>query len=446
MNETFAGIKLQEWPKDLSGELKEVKVHIALASMLFAYTLTKVEIRLAEELPNGSPACAIVHQNRNVICFTRDGFTKYCTDSKQRAFILVHELYHVFFQHHGRMKDMNYHPLIFNYATDYYINLKASGIYLDKGGNKQKDERYQKHFNFPSGGGLYEEKYLGMTSDEIYKSLLEEMEQNKDNPDAQPIDMSGYNGAGDMGENGSYSDIVGDGGSEVKRRENAQTLAGAATSAKMGMTPEQLAGSAEGDMVRLVEDMMKPTIAWQDKFENTLRSKIKVRTTYNRWNKMSSVDNGVIFPSYMGEKVNLVYGVDSSGSMTDQAHKEARGELYGLLDSLDGWTVSVACCDTKLHEVGVFSNEDGDEFDDIRFKMEGLGGTYLSPLLDYADRIHDDIEEVNAIIIVTDGYFDSDELDNAISERGDGVPVIVIIVRDGSKSFTMANAEVIHIN
>ena len=161
---------------------------------------------------------------------------------------------------------------------------------------------------------------------------------------------------------------------------------------------------------------------------------------------MSSVGNGVIFPSYMGEKVNLVYGVDSSGSMSQQAHSEAYGELYGLLESLDGWTVSVASCDTQLHEMGTFSNEEGDTFGDIQFKMSGLGGTYLSPLMDYADRIHDDIDEVNAIIIVTDGYFDGCELDNAIKKRGDNVPVIVIIVRDGSKSFTMQNAEVIHIN
>lgn len=448
--ETIADITMTAWPDDLAAELKEVKTHLALASMLFAFTLTKVEIRLAETLPYGSPACAIVHQNRNVICFTREGFTEFCESSQQRALVLVHELYHIFFQHHGRRIDMNYHPLIWNYATDYYINLKASGVFNNKSGNRVEDERYKKHFQRPKRADgsekiLYEEKYLGMTCDEIYDSLVADMEKNKDNPDAQPIDMSGYKGGDDMGENSSMSDIIGDGGSEEKKRENAQTLAGAATSAKMGMDQNQLAGSAEGDMVRLIENMMKPTVRWEDKFENAVRSKIKVRTSYSRWNKMSSVGNGVIFPSYIGERVNLVYGVDSSGSMTQDAHAEALGELYGLLESLDGWTVNVACCDTKIHEIGTFSNEEGDTFSDIQFKMSGLGGTYLSPLLDYANRIHDDIDEVNAIIIVTDGYFDGNELDSEIMKRGDSAPVIVIVVRDGDRNFRMNNAEVIFV-
>lgn len=454
--ETVAGIKMTAWPSDLANELKEVKTHVALASIMFSYTLTKVEICLASALPYGSPACAIVHDDRNIICFTRDGFTKFCTSSQQRAFILVHELYHIFFQHHGRCIDMNYHPLIFNYATDYYINLKASGVFLDRNGNRKVDEKYSKHFHRPMevcvGGRsekealLYDERFLGMTADDIYDSIVGEMKKNKNNPSASPIDMSGYIDSDDMGENDSLSDIIGNGGTDSKKRENAQTLAGAATASKMGMNSSDLAGSAEGDMVRLVERMMKPTVRWEDKFENTLRSKIKVRTSYNRWNKMSSVGNGVIFPSYIGERVNLVYGVDSSGSMTENAHREAYGELYGLLESLDGWVVSVASCDADVTEVGTFSNEDGDSFEDISFKMAGLGGTYLSPLLDYADKINDDMGDVNAIIIVTDGYFDGSELYRAILERGDAIPVIVIVVRDGDQSFTMNNAEVIFVN
>lgn len=448
--ETLAGIKLTEWPISHAEELTVVKTHVVLGSMMFAFTLTKVELMMAEELPNGSPACAIVHNDRNVICFTEDGFTKFCKTSQERAFVLIHELFHVFFQHHNRRIDMNYHPLIWNYATDYYINLKVSGIYTNQSGAILNDERYRKHFSAPrndigESNMLYDEKYVNMTCDEIYDSLVQDMEKNKDNPDAQPIDMSGYNGADDMGENGSLSDIIGNGGTEEKKRENTQTLAGAATASKMGMSDNDWAGSAEGSMIRMVEAMMKPVIPWTDKFENAIRSNIKTRTTYNKWNKMSAVGDGIIFPTYTGETVNLVYGVDSSGSMTQDAHAEARGELYGLLDSLDGWTVSVACCDTQLHDMGTFSNEDGDEFDDIQFKMQGLGGTSLSPLLDYADRIENDTEEVSAVVIVTDGYFDGSELDTAIKKRGDNVPVIVVIVRDGDQTFRMNNAEVIFV-
>lgn len=450
--ETLAGIKLTEWPISHAEELTAVKTHVVLGSMMFAFTLTKVELMMAEELPNGSPACAIVHNDRNVICFTEDGFTKFCKTSQERAFVLIHELFHIFFQHHTRRIDMNYHPLIWNYATDYYINLKASGVHTNQSGAILNDERYRKHFSAPRNehgevNMLYDEKYVNMTCDEIYDSLVQDMEKNKDNPNAQPIDMSGYNGADDMGENDSLSDIIGNGGTEEKKRENAQTLAGAATASKMSMSDTDWAGSAEGNMIRMVEAMMKPVIPWTDKFENAIRSNIKTRTTYNKWNKMSAVGEGIIFPTYTGETVNLVYGVDSSGSMSEECHTEARSELYGLITTLDGWAVSVVCCDTELHEMGTYSKEEGDDWDDIQFTMRGLGGTSLSPILQYADSVRGSTqEELTAIIIVTDGYFDGEELDSAIEQSGNDVPVIVLVVRNGRQDFTLNNAEVIFIN
>lgn len=442
---TVAGIKLSPWPSSMADELKETKVHIALASIMFAYTLTKVEIMLAEELPNGSPAVAIVHGDKNIIAFSEEGWNTFCTTTKQRAFVLVHELYHIFFQHHARAIDMRYHPLIANYAYDYYNNLRISGVFINSYGNRTEDERYKKHFEMPIGGGLYDEKYLGMTADEIYNSLVQDMEDNKDNPDAQPIDMTGYNGSGDLGENESYSDLVGDGGSEEKQRENTQTLAGAAVAAKNSMDASQLSGTMEGDMVRLVEGLMKPTICWKDRFENAIRSSIKIRETYNKWNTRStSTGNGIIFPSYTGEKVSVVFGIDSSGSMSETCTRECLSELYGLIESLDGWSVDIVCCDTELHEIGKFSNEDGDDFDDIPLTVRGLGGTYLSPIIDYAEKVaYDSQEDLSAIIICTDGFFCTNELDSAI--KGD-IPVIVVVVRNGKKDFTMANATVIHIN
>ena len=139
-------------------------------------------------------------------------------------------------------------------------------------------------------------------------------------------------------------------------------------------------------------------------------------------------------------------GVDSSGSMSSECHIEARSELYGLITTLDGWTVSVVCCDTELHEIGTYSKEEGDDWSDIQFTMLGLGGTSLSPILKYADSVRDNTqEELTAVIIVTDGYFDGDELDSAIEQSGNDVPVIVLVVRNGSKTFTMRNAEVVFV-
>lgn len=437
--EVIAGVKLSDWPVDLATELKEVKIHVALASMLFAYTLAKVDIRLADHLPNGSPAAAIVHGDKNIITFTRDGFTKFAETSQQRAFILVHELYHIFFQHHGRMNDAKYHPFIWNYATDYYNNLKASGVFVS-GGAVVRDERYAKHFQFPSGGGLYDEKYLGMSCDEIYDLL-----HDAHNDGSAVIDMSGYESREALGDNDSYSDIIGDGGSIEQQRKNQQTLSGAAVASRSALSPEQLAGSMDGDLVRMINGMMKPVIPWEDKFTNAVRSKTRTKRTYNIWNKLSASDgNGPIFKSYYGEKINFVYGIDSSGSMCETSHNEARSELYGLIETLDGWSADVVCCDTKLHKMGIYSSEDGDEFNDIEFTVRGLGGTILSPILDHAEQAGYS-DELNAIIIVTDGYFDGEELDRQIAERGDLIPVIVIIVRGGCQDFALENAEVIHI-
>lgn len=121
-------------------------------------------------------------------------------------FVLCHEILHCVGDHMSRRGNRD--PLIWNYACDYAINPIL---------NEEKDGS----FNWPvftdasQGGtigtrmGLYEEKYLGMTAEEIYDLLTEDQEaQDKANQDSGDGGMHVIDADQDLGEPDSEGSVV----------------------------------------------------------------------------------------------------------------------------------------------------------------------------------------------------------------------------------------------
>ena len=86
--------------------------------------------------------------------------------SKQQVGLVVHEILHVYGKHHirGIGLDHNLH----NIATDYWINLQIQDAI-----NAEIKRRGVSCMELPEGA-LLDEKYRGMSSDDIYKLLLKE--------------------------------------------------------------------------------------------------------------------------------------------------------------------------------------------------------------------------------------------------------------------------------
>lgn len=407
--------------------LEEARMSLLLASSIYSYTMTRVDYLFTYDLPIPT-AAAISHDDYRIVAFHPDFFQNGLTCTEERAFVLMHELDHIFFMHHERAIDMMYDHETANEAGDYYVNLHASGRYQKADGTIGDAPRYQKYLKRPSGC-LYDENYINLSFDEIYE-LLDDKKKNKNK--SGPSNGSGNGEAMD-----SFS--IGNGGSRSAKLENVQILQAAATFAEQSKN----VGENEGDLIHRIREMAKPVVKWEDRFNALLKSSLKTKPTYSRISHLTSVFGGPVFPSYDGLKINVFFGVDSSGSMTDDDYKKATGELSGLLEEYEEWEIHLACCDASVHMMGIYASEDGDTVSDIEFDFKGLGGTLMSPLAKMAaENIENGIEH-NAFILVTDGHlFGSDvtDLDIALPQQCTN-----IVISTSSKSLDLKNAEVIYL-
>jgi len=334
---------------------------------------------------------------------------------KERAFVVAHEMLHIFLEHIGRQTDNNYNPKLWNVATDYCINsylteLKESRVKMPK-------------------IGLYDTKYKSMSADQIYQILLEE----NDNDPEKAAGQFGQAGDGEEGGQQPYDELGRVPMSEAQRTENRQKIASSLGQHDM----DKLKNMGEGyaDLIRQFEDLLESKIPWQSVLREFIVQTSKNRYTYNRPSR-KSYHTGIIFPTMTGDNIDLVFGVDTSGSMSNTDLAEGLSELYSICDEFDNWNVDLISCDTHAHLIGEYNSEEGDDFQSINTDLVGGGGTEMSPMLEYAN----EKEEPPAVcIIITDGYIPEEALDNEVED----VPCIVIVTSSGNQDLKLNNCEVL---
>lgn len=359
-------------------------------------------------------AGAIVHSGGNLIYFSDDFFRNKLTTKYERAFVLYHEVLHIFtrtverkLQMFTSEKDMKK----FAAAADFYINSVASGWYRDAQGKQQTNPKFAKFLHFPKCGGLRDEKFIGLSDYEIFEKL----------PDS---DMPNFDDHFDVAANPKQS------------LKNLQF----AISAAIEATQSKTAGDNELDIIDSIYAMTKPVVRWQDKLTDKLSSLIKSNPTYTKVNRRSK---DVIFPSKTGECVNLVIGIDSSGSMDDDTDKvRCLSETMSILNTFDAWKVWIVTCDTKPHLMGLYDSVETGAPKSIKFV--GGGGTQMAPLIRYAKDLAAAGEEITACIVMTDGYLSGGDIESESHNLPFQTTVMVTETGNTGLTLTCSNIDVIH--
>ena len=124
-------------------------------------------------------------------------------------------------------------------------------------------------------------------------------------------------------------------------------------------------------------------------------------------------------------------------------YKRASGELKGIIDQFDTWNINLVTCDVVAHEIGVFNSDENDGFVERGIKIEGGGGSDMSPISEYASKLFDDGEEVNACVILTDGYIPVNSLEESFNPE---IINIVVVTEGGNKELVLEGAEVIYMD
>ena len=398
-----------EITEKLSEELSEARTNVILGSSLISYALFTCEIYFTSCDENPT-ACALVRGSGNYIFIdtTLWGSIKL----KHRAGILYHETLHIFLEHGYRGRDNMYDPQKWNKATDYNINPTCKGLYKNDFG-VVKDPRASKYFDMPEWV-LYDVRYVGMSSDEIYELL------DDDDDETEAFDVV------DMEGDGFESDELID----AQVQKNRQTMM---ASIKMA---EDMGGIGEHELgiVRQIHELTKPVVGFRDHLETFMRSSVPTRTTYRRISRKSS---DVIFPSLEGNHMNLLIGIDTSGSTRDSDIVECMSEVVGLAEDLDSWTIHVVSCDSKPYYVAELSSDTFETGEIKDLKLRGGGGTILGPMLNSVEGV--EYESIDAAIIMTDGHLNDDDVESCYDGS---FPVIVMVTENGNEDLVMKNNEI----
>ena len=401
-----------------SQELSAVRIDIIRKLEFMAIFLMDCEILFTDESEkeNMKTACIFPNKGKPMILIN-DDFWKSST-RKQRVFTIVHEILHVFFENSGRAKDNNYDHELWNIATDYCNNLIIGGIVAD--GNEVIEM-----FDWI----LYDEKWKEHTADQIYAKILEE----NDNDVEKAVQAHG-GGAG-SGQR-AFDEVSSESMTEEQKNDIRQKVAAGISISEMGSTNM---GSGYADLIRKLKELLNPEVPWSEVLSDFITKASNNRRTYDRISRRSS--GQIVFPTYTGDRIDIIFGVDTSGSMSSDDLSEAMTELYGICESFDDWTINVVSCDTQANLIAEMSSEEDDEQDTLDLELIGGGGTDMAPIVQYTNNGDFDIEP-SVCVIVTDGYIPEETLDNVV----DDIPVIVIVTKAGNKDLRLENCDIIHMN
>ena len=325
--------------------------------------------------------------------------------------ILVHEVMHpafgTFLREGARDKKL------WNAATDVKINdiMDDEGLCaaLPEGMLKPKKHGI-------TVGRLYISNINEKSSEQIYHELITNREKLGEDlneqswechiwaEDGQPDEKEGGDqpgkGGGIPGDKVDEGDVKGTGVDlDSKLRKQADKWLKRVQSAVTHC--EMQKGHVPGGVGELLKRMTDPGIDWRTYIEQFVERSIISDFSYRRPRK-TYYDNGIYLPSVIRESMELVYHIDTSGSMSTQQLERALGGLYALLAAHPAITAHVVICDAAIHNVYKITSEDSENLVD-KIQMGGRGGTSHRPVVDW---INENLPEVAVFVSFTDGCSD----------------------------------------
>lgn len=353
--------------------------------------------------------------------------------SGEVMFAIAHEIYHCLWGHTGGEGKLNrmsskdgFDHMLANKAQDYFINndLKKAGI-----------GEFITTIDI-----LYDPKYDGMSSEEIYLDL---MENGDPNPNCSTMDMhvefeivDDTGSPTDGSENGD-GDEDGNGGGNASKSDASDINEGQAgaceNSIKIKITQQQAdaydtkweetaqravahiensspgsAGSIPAHLRRMIAELNKPKIDWRNILRKFTVSIRKTGYSFARPDKRT-FGTGVTLPGFRREdkKLTVAVAFDTSGSVGDDALKKFISEFFGIMKGFKSYEIHAFCFEGTVDIASYKLIRSGHQTaeSDLRQYVEehlaGGGGTNFGSVWDFLrmKRV-----KPRGLVFFTDGY------------------------------------------
>jgi len=314
-------------------------------------------------------------------------------DDEELKFVVAHEVMHMVYRHFLRRETRN--PRLWNCAGDYVINLELQDLNIGKmpkassmpGYEKDKDQYAKLGVGPNDPGGLIDEKYRDMPTEEVYDIILDDAMNGGKHADELMnsmdihLDMDGDGGSsGDGDSSDEDSDgKEGKGSSKVKlseedvKRLSDEIKKAVIDAVKNAQEQSNGASKVPGGALRLVKEWTESKVDWREYLNNTVLSTLKSDYTWSRSSRKGR-DQGIYLPGMDNQnRVEVHIAIDTSGSISAQDIKVFLSEVKGIMDQFSDYKVTAWCFDTKTYTIHTFTPDTEDELED--FQPEGGGGT-----------------------------------------------------------------------
>ena len=326
--------------------------------------------------------CPTAYTNGRDVTYGR-GFVDSLDDDAELRGVILHETKHKMYRHLTTWQSLwKQNRQVANMACDYVINLEI----------KDEEEKSGKYVLLPKCG-LYDEKYRGMSSKEVFDQLM--LNPPPPNPDG-----------------GGQGDGDGDGGIDEHGWEEAQEMSEEAVkelAKEIDSAIRQgaiLAGKVGGNVDRSFTDLMSSEVDWKEalrEFVSTVCNG-KDDSTWRRPNRRW-LQHDIYMPSTVSESMGrLCIAVDTSGSIGGDDINKFLSEVVSVMNNVNPELVDLLYWDGEVAGHEVYGVGEGDKLM-ASTKPKGGGGTSPSCITRY---LKDKDIKPEACVVLTDGYVGGD--------------------------------------
>lgn len=281
---------------------------------------------------------------------------------KEKIGLLCHEVMHVALGHVFPWRRKWRDRKRWNVAGDYVINamIKNDGLTLPE-------------------GGLYNKKYDGMSTEEVYETL-----EDKDCPKNPWEDVFE---AGSLGGDASGAKPTPAQMKEIEQQVKELLVQATHVARLRGRLPH--------GMERLVDDIVNPSIPWYQLLERYVNEIL--RDDYNElYHDRRYIQSGIYLPDLYSEGSKIVVAIDTSGSIGKEEINLFVSETVGILRSRNVSEVRLIACDAAITLDTVIH-----AWDSLPEDFPGGGGTSFVPVFDL---VAESSERPACLIYLTDTY------------------------------------------
>jgi predicted metal-dependent peptidase len=298
-------------------------------------------------------------------------------DDDELVFLFGHEVGHCIYDHMGRRGERQ--PQVWNMANDFLVN----DMLVENNVGK-------KITTVPI---LWDPKYRGKTSEEIYDELIKNATKIQ-----VTLDMH-MDGSGAETEDGKGSDGKSKSSGIKIDEETAKKIRDELKEAVLQSAQAAGAGNVPGGIKRMIQQFTAPKMRWQDLLRIQLESILKNNYTFTKPSR-KAWHTGAVLPGMLpAEQLDVCIAIDTSGSITDEMVQDFLGEVKGMLELYNSYTVKVFCFDTSVLAEAEFSDDGGDDI--LNYQPQGGGGTDFEVCWEHL-KANDIVPK--QFIMFTDGY------------------------------------------